>query len=121
MKQYITYFLNYLQTEKDAAKSTIHKYRADLEKLFEYLKVTDINEIDQNNLRDYLNYIRQTYNYTASSIANKINILHPFFRFLHNYGYININPSVFIRTPRKKVRLPKVFNDIVAEFLDLII
>jgi len=28
MKKYIDYFLNYLQTEKDAAKSTIHKYRA---------------------------------------------------------------------------------------------
>ena len=28
MNQYIDYFLNYLQTEKDAAKSTIHKYRA---------------------------------------------------------------------------------------------
>jgi site-specific recombinase XerD len=39
MNKYIDYFLNYLQTEKDSVKSTIHKYRADLEKLFEYLKV----------------------------------------------------------------------------------
>ncbi len=28
MNEYIDYFLNYLQTEKDAAKSTIYKYRA---------------------------------------------------------------------------------------------
>ena len=28
MKQYINYFLNYLQTEKDAAESTICKYKA---------------------------------------------------------------------------------------------
>jgi len=34
MNQYIDYFLNYLQTEKDAANSTVHKYRADLERLF---------------------------------------------------------------------------------------
>jgi len=27
MKKYIDFFLNYLQTEKDAAKSTIHKYK----------------------------------------------------------------------------------------------
>lgn len=26
MNKYINYFLNYLQTEKDAAKSTIYKY-----------------------------------------------------------------------------------------------
>jgi site-specific recombinase XerD len=105
MQKYINYFLNYLQTEKDATKSTIHKYNADLERLFEYLQITDINEINQNHLRDYLNHIRQTYNYTSSSIANKINILHHFFRFLHNSGYINTNPAILIRTPRKKIKI----------------
>ena len=35
MKHFNNYFLNYLQTEKDAAKSTIYKYKADIEKLFE--------------------------------------------------------------------------------------
>lgn len=117
MNDYIDYFLNYLQTEKDAAKSTIHKYRADLERLFEYLKVTDINEINQNHLRDYLNYIRQTYSYISSSIANKINILHHFFRFLHNSGYISTNPAILIRPPRKKVKIPKVLNEIELEKL----
>ena len=58
MKKYIDYFLNYLQTEKDASPNTIHKYKADLNKLFEYLKIPDINEINQNHLRDYLNHIR---------------------------------------------------------------
>ena len=28
MQEYIDYFLSYLQIEKDAAKSTIHKYKA---------------------------------------------------------------------------------------------
>ena len=73
MKQYIDYFLNYLQTEKDASPSTIYKYNADLNRLFDYLKISDINNINQNHLRDYLNHVRQTYNYTSSSIANKIN------------------------------------------------
>jgi len=73
MKKYIDYFLSYLRTEKDASPKTIHKYRANLNKLFDYLQVADINEINQNHLRDYLNHIRQTYNYASSSIANKIN------------------------------------------------
>ena len=115
MKQYIDYFLNYLQIEKDAAKSTIHKYKADLENLFNSLQVNDINEINQNHLRDYLNHIRQTYSYTSSSIANKINILHHFFRFLHNSGYISTNPAILIRPPRKKVKIPKVLNEIELE------
>jgi len=117
MNNFIDYFLNYLQTEKDAAKSTIHKYKADLERLFKYLQITDINEINQNHLREYLNHIRQVYNYTSSSIANKINILHHFFRFLHNSGYISTNPAILIRPPRKKVKIPKVLNDIELEKL----
>ncbi len=117
MNKYIDYFLNYLQTEKDASTNTIHKYNADLNKLFEYLKITDINEINQNHLRDYLNHIRQTYSYTSSSIANKINIFHHFFRFLHNSGYISTNPAILIRPPRKKVKIPKVLNDIELEKL----
>jgi site-specific recombinase XerD len=51
----------------------------------------------------------------SSSFANKINILHHFFRFLHNSGYINTSPAVLIRSPRKKVKIPKVFNDIELE------
>ena len=115
MNQYINYFLNYLQTEKDASPNTIHKYRADLTKLFGYLEISDINDINQNHLRDYLNHIRQTYNYASSSIANKINILHHFFKFLHNSGYISTNPAILIRPPRKINKLPKVFNEIELE------
>ena len=49
MNEYINYFINYLQTEKDAADTTIHKYRADLERLFEYLSVADINDLSPKN------------------------------------------------------------------------
>jgi site-specific recombinase XerD len=47
MNEFIDYFLNRLQTKKDDAKLTIHKYKADLNKLFEYLKIANINEIDK--------------------------------------------------------------------------
>ncbi|MCL4385528.1 MAG: tyrosine-type recombinase/integrase, partial [Cyanobacteria bacterium] len=57
----------------------------------------------------------QKYSYTSSSVANKINILHHFFRFLHNSGYIKVNPAILIRPPRKRVKIPKVFNDIELE------
>jgi len=53
MKKYIDYFLNYLQTEKDASPNTIHKYRADHKKLFEYFEMTNINDINHNHLRVY--------------------------------------------------------------------
>jgi len=57
MNKYIDYFLKYLQIEKDASVATIHKYKADFNKLFDYLKITDINTISQNYLRNYLKHI----------------------------------------------------------------
>lgn len=38
MNKYINYFLNYMQTERDASPFTIHKYNADLNKLFKIYK-----------------------------------------------------------------------------------
>jgi len=46
MNKYMNYFLNYLQTEKDASPSTIHKYKADLNKLFGYLNVYNILKVN---------------------------------------------------------------------------
>ena len=37
MNEFIDYFLNYLQTEKDTAKPSMHKCGADLERLSGYL------------------------------------------------------------------------------------
>jgi len=62
MEQYINYFLNYLQTEKDASPNTIHKYRADFNRLLSYLllhyNITDLNKTETNHLRQYLSEIK---------------------------------------------------------------
>jgi len=71
--------------EKDEIEDYLNKYSLkiidykdskDLEKLYFTNKDWKIiGRINQSHLRDYLNYIRQTYNYTSSLITNKINIL----------------------------------------------
>ena len=47
-KKYINYFVNYLQTKKDASPKTIYKYKVDLNKLFNYLYANNINEINHS-------------------------------------------------------------------------
>lgn len=49
MDKYINYFLNYLRTKNDASFSTIRNYIAELNKLFGYLKISDIDNINQNH------------------------------------------------------------------------
>ena len=55
MKEYINYFLNYLQTEKDTSPKTNYKYKSDLNRLFSYLNshynITEINKIEIKILR----------------------------------------------------------------------
>jgi hypothetical protein len=42
---YIDNFISYLINEKDSSPLTIHKYRADLNRLINFLKTSDINQV----------------------------------------------------------------------------
>jgi site-specific recombinase XerD len=116
MKEYIEYFISYISTEKGAAQSTIHKYRADLKRFQNFLKtnlnISDFGSVKTEHIRNYLSHLKESYNYQTSSIANKVNILKHFFSFLNKAGYIKQDPTCLIKTPPKRRKLPKVLNDI---------
>ena len=83
MKKYIDYFLNYMQTRKDASPNTIHKYKSDLNKSFSYLNshydITKINKIEIKILWSYLTEIIRKKNCIFPTISNKIHITKHFF------------------------------------------
>lgn len=121
MEDFIGYFISYLSIEKAAATSTIHKYRADLNRFRNFLttnqNLKDFSCITPENIRNYLSYLKNSFNYKTSSMANKINIIKHFFSFLHNADYIKSNPSILIKTPPKRRKLPKVLNEVEIEKL----
>jgi len=121
VEDYIGHFIGYITTEKDAANSTVHKYRADLSRYQNYLKTNqnlpDFSCVQPQHIREYLSYLKQSYNYRSSSLANKINILKHFFSFLNKAGFIDKDPSILIKTPPKRRKLPQVLNQVEIEKL----
>ncbi|GAH26668.1 unnamed protein product, partial [marine sediment metagenome] len=83
MKDFIEYFIDYITIEKDASPRTIHKYRADLTRFQDYLKINlglpGLNNIKLGHIRSYLYHLKESYSYRSSSLANKINIIKHFF------------------------------------------
>ena len=121
MEDFIEHFLSYISIEKAAASSTIHKYRADLDRFQNFLKTNfgteDFSCIAPEKIRDYLSHLKNSYNYKTSSMANKINIIKHFFSFLNKAGYISQDPSILIKTPPKRKKLPRVLNEVEIEKL----
>jgi site-specific recombinase XerD len=116
VKDFIEYFISYITTEKVAALSTVHKYRADLHRFKNFIlanhHITDFNTVELKQVRSYLAYLASSYKYESSTMANKINILKHFFSFLTNAGYIDRNPTALIKIPHKSKKLPRALNEI---------
>lgn len=116
MKDFIEYFLSYITIEKAAAPSTVHKYKADLYRLKNFLlsnhHITDFNNVELAHVRSYLAYLASSFKYQSISMANKINILKHFFSFLNKGRYVTNNPTALIKTPPKTKKLPRALNEI---------
>jgi len=87
MQAQVNGFLKYLSIEKNSSPHTVVKYKADLIKLYLYLKnncdIQNPEMISICHLRQYLEYIKDTGSLSSSTVANKIAVLKSFFKYLH--------------------------------------
>ncbi|MCM8800943.1 MAG: tyrosine recombinase XerC [Candidatus Omnitrophica bacterium] len=105
MKKYIDKFIRYLEIEKNYSVHTLLNYRLDLEELAEFLGDSDLTKIDYLALRRYLAYLKGK-GLNNRTIARRLSSLRSFFKFLTREGYIKINPSLSLLTPKQEKHLP---------------
>ncbi len=109
-------FLKYLITEKNSSPHTITKYSFELKNLLAFLNdkysLTDFKVVTINDLRQYLEYIKDKNSLCHSSVSNKIAIIKSLFRFLKENNFIDSNPATLLKLSRKPVKIPKFLNDI---------
>lgn len=121
MQSYINGFLKYLIIEKNTSLNTNIKYKSDLTKLSNFLKIkfniTEPAEVETCHIRSYLEYIKEKSNLIPSSMGNKIAVIKSFFSYLHITEAIPRNPAFQIKKPRANKKLPKFLNDIELEKL----
>lgn len=109
MKNDIKKYLDYLKYERNFSNNTIIGYSNHLELFEAFFKeknITNLNNIDYTQIRNYLNYLYEK-NYNTKSICNHLSSLRSFFKYLHNENIIKNNPMTLIENPKLEKKLPK--------------
>lgn len=114
--KYIEKYLEYLKVVKKDSDYTISSYKNDLEELYDFN--TDLLNIDEVEVKDYLEYLYAR-KLNRNSIARKISSIRGFYQYLQNEGFIKINYFREVSSPKRNESLPKYVknNDIEKMFL----
>ena len=119
LQELIEEFLRYLLIDKGYSNNTIYSYKKDLEKFLEFNKNTNINNISNQDLKNYIKYLNEN-NLNEKSISRNISCLKSFYKFLIIEKYITNNPSESIYLPKIKKNLPNILSeDEVLNLLDI--
>lgn len=115
MERHIEKFLRYLEIERNASVHTIENYKIDLHEFGAFLKDAPVESVDYLVIRRFLAHLKER-NLTARSTARKLSSLRSFFRFLVKDGYLKLNPTDAVASPKQQKYLPKFLteNDVVS-------
>lgn len=85
-------FLTYLRVEKNTTSCTDYAYRADLNRLAEYMEdqkmKPEVEAVSQPLVHKSLVHQAQTKNYQPATVARKINCIRSFFNYCLDQDYI---------------------------------
>ncbi len=83
-------FLRYLIIDKGYSKNTVASYKIDLEKFLVYNKNKSVDDITNNDLKEYVKWLNKE-NLNEKSISRNISCLKSFYKFLIIGKYIKKN------------------------------
>ena len=119
---YLPDYLTYLSVERTLARRTIHEYEQDLRLFLDYLapffaEELTLEAVDARTVREFLAFLRNKKNYSASALNRKIAALKGYFKFLEGEGYLKSSPMQRISSAKEGRLLPKVMSEQEVEVL----
>lgn len=114
LKDYIDEYLTYIRAEKNFSPHTVLAYKKDLNSFLDFLqselkvKITP-DFIHRNNIKNFLIHLSQE-SFDPSSIERKLSALRSFFNFLQKKLKIKSNPTLSLKGPKRKRRLPLILS-----------
>ena len=87
-------FERHLRAEKDLADLTIRNYKADLQPLYDYMRLKNIEDmpaLDRKTLRGYLAWLTEL-GYVRHSVSRKLSTLRTFLKWMSSKGIIEGDP-----------------------------
>ena len=114
-RKYINAFLEAMIAEKNISYNTYQSYKVDLLGLCEFVadnKLMLLN-LGLSNLKDYIKFLYQK-EYKDNTISRKISAIKNLYKFLYRDGVINVDPTLYLDSPKLSRTLPKAlsFNEI---------
>lgn len=112
MDKFIGQFLNYIKNEKELSKNTQKSYLRDLKQFRHYLnKYSSVGLINVNKtiIITYLVYLQKG-GKSASTIARSLASLRSFYQYLLNNGFIDVDPTNNLRSPKQEKKVPNILN-----------
>ena len=107
--EYVLDFIDYLMIDKKYSKNTLSAYKRDLEKFKIFFENKDISKIKENDVSDYIAYLKKEFN-TPRSISRNLSSLRSFYKYLMIEKEVDNSPFSDVSMPKVKKSLPVVLN-----------
>ena len=102
VEEKIQQFITYIEKEKRASYNTRISYERDLRKAkayFEQFGMTEVNEITATSVTSYLLYMEKK-GFSTATISRSITVLKKYFQYLVRSGWISMDPTEQLQSPK---------------------
>jgi len=102
-------YLENILTKKNLSKNTFMSYKNDLIQFQKFLNLKEIENIDEDKIKSYVNFLAK--NYSTTSHCRKLSSLKNFFSFLDEKNLIKQNFFDSTEFPKFKRTIPKILSE----------
>lgn len=123
-KDIVSRYRRYLKLEKGYSANTLDAYMRDVGKLFRYLAVeqVDVLDVKLEDLEHFAAFISDL-GIGPRSLARILSGVRQFYRFLVIDGYLEVDPTELLESPKQPDHLPEVLStaevDLLEQAIDL--
>ena len=123
-KDIVSRYRRYLKLEKGYSANTLDAYMRDVDKLLRYLAVEQVNVLDVKleDLEHFAAFISDL-GIGPRSLARILSGVRQFYRFLVIDGYLEVDPTELLESPKQPGHLPEVLStaevDLLEQAIDL--
>ena len=123
-KDIVSRYRRYLKLEKGYSANTLDAYMRDVDKLFRYLAVeqVDVLDVKLEDLEHFAAFISDL-GLGPRSLARILSGVRQFYRFLGIDGYLEVDPTELLESPKQPDHLPEVLStaevDLLEQAIDL--
>ena len=123
-KDIVSRYRRYLKLEKGYSANTLDAYMRDVDKLYRYLAVeqVDVLDVKLEDLEHFAAFISDL-GIGPRSLARILSGVRQFYRFLVIDGYLEVDPTELLESPKQPDHLPEILStaevDLLEQAIDL--